>query len=356
MNSHTPRRSSSLSSCLSVAPCSAAARQPCRRSPAPRHPLAGGDGRVSPERPRSRKKASTDKGVTDTIRATLSDGTFTHDAQIQTVDIEKTVFEAGKASETNFKDTYRFNIGGYRLARLLGMNNVPMSVKRRVDSKDAAVTWWIDDVQFDEQGRLKQKPRQGPDPERTAKQIASRLRLRRADPEPDRNQGNLLWTKDWTLWLIDHTRAFRLGKDLMKPDQLIALRSRRCSTALRGLTFEAMDQGDGRRDEGRRADGRAGAARSHRQALRGPHRPARRSHRALYDVARTLAERLAPVEITAVIGAAAAISSADGHAAGKERAVEHARVDLHDAAAEARGDAPAAPACGRRRSRARPSA
>ena len=40
------------------------------------------------------------------------------------------MFEAGRASETNFKDTYRYNIGGYRLARLLGMNNVPMSVKR----------------------------------------------------------------------------------------------------------------------------------------------------------------------------------------------------------------------------------
>jgi len=36
----------------------------------------------------------------------------------------------------------------------------------------------------------------------------------------DRNAGNLLWTGDWKMWMIDHTRAFRLGKDLLKPQQL----------------------------------------------------------------------------------------------------------------------------------------
>ena len=196
------------------------------------------------------KKANINKGVTDTIRATLSDGRITHDAQIQTVDIEKTVFEAGRASEIDFKDTWRYNIGGYRLARLLGMDNVPMSVKRVIDNKDAAVTWWIDDVMFDEQGRLKQKSRQGPDPERTVKQIAIRLVFDELIQNRDRNQGNLLWTKDWTLWLIDHTRAFRLGKSLVKPDQLSRC-DRALLAALRTLTFDEMDKamGDVMRDD-----------------------------------------------------------------------------------------------------------
>jgi len=184
------------------------------------------------------------KGVTDTLRATLSDGRVIHDAQIQTVDIEQTVFTAGKNSETNFKDTYRYNIGGYQLARLLGMKNVPMSVLRRVDTKDAAVTWWIDDVQFDEEGRLKAAIKQGPDPQRTVKQISNRVVFDELIQNRDRNQGNLLWTKDWTLWLIDHTRAFRLGKELMKPDQLTRC-DRALFTALRGLTLEAMNQAMG---------------------------------------------------------------------------------------------------------------
>jgi hypothetical protein len=190
------------------------------------------------------KKARAKKGVTDTIRATLSDGRVTHDAQIQTVDIEKTVFAAGKASETNFKDTWRYNVGGYRLARMIGLNNVPMSVKRGVDGKDAAVTWWIDDVQFDEEGRLKQTPRQGPDPDRTAKQISTRLIFDELIQNRDRNQGNLIWTKDWTLWLIDHTRAFRLGKELMKPEQLTRA-DRGLLASLRTLDFDAMKKSMG---------------------------------------------------------------------------------------------------------------
>ena len=31
----------------------------------------------------------------------------------------------------------------------------------------------------------------------------------------DRNAGNIIWTSDWSMWLIDHTRAFRLGKELV---------------------------------------------------------------------------------------------------------------------------------------------
>jgi len=179
------------------------------------------------------------KGVTDTIRATLSDGRIRHDAQIQTVDIQKTVFEAGRATELNFKDTYRFNIGAYRLARLLGLNNVPMSVKRRYNGKDGAMTWWIDDVQFDESGRLKEKNILGPNAERTSKQVHVMRVFDEMIQNRDRNQGNIIWTKDWTLWMIDHTRAFRLGKELMKPDQLTRC-ERSLLEAMRKLTLEDL--------------------------------------------------------------------------------------------------------------------
>src|SRR5687768_15960442 len=184
-----------------------------------------------------RKGVST--GVTDTVQATLSDGRITHDASIQTVDIAQTVFQAGKASEVNFKDTYRFNIAAYRLARLLGLQNVPMSVERRFDGKPGAFTWWVNDVQFDEKGRLKEKSILGPNPDRTSKQVQVMRVFDELIQNRDRNQGNILWTKDWTLWMIDHTRAFRLGKELLKPDQL-----NRCERSLlegiRALTLERV--------------------------------------------------------------------------------------------------------------------
>ena len=113
-----------------------------------------------------------------------------------------------------------------------------MSVKRAIDNKNAAVTWWVDDVQFDEKGRTKQK-RWAP----TRSGRRNRFQVCVFDEliqNRDRNQGNLLWTKDWTLWLIDHTRAFRLGQILLKPEQPDALRSR----AARGIAH-AHPRGDG---------------------------------------------------------------------------------------------------------------
>jgi hypothetical protein len=41
------------------------------------------------------------------------------------------------------------------------------------------------------------------------------------------------------MWMIDHTRAFRLGRELMKPDQLTRC-ERSLLDGLRGLTREAV--------------------------------------------------------------------------------------------------------------------
>src|SRR5262245_11545510 len=49
-------------------------------------------------------------GVTASARATMTDGQVTHDVHIQNVDISQSVFEAGKSTELNFKDSYRYNI------------------------------------------------------------------------------------------------------------------------------------------------------------------------------------------------------------------------------------------------------
>ena len=176
--------------------------------------------------------------VTIARRATLVDGTFTHDAHIQFVEIERPASGAPGAVEPNFKDLWRYNIAAYRLARLLGMDNVPMSVERQVEGKRAAVTWWIDDVKMDEKERVRQKAT-GPNPGRTFLQIQVMRVFDELIQNQDRNQGNVLWTSDWKMWLIDHTRAFRWGKGLMKPDQLT-----RCERGLlgrmRGLTAESI--------------------------------------------------------------------------------------------------------------------
>jgi hypothetical protein len=178
-------------------------------------------------------------GVTGSRRATISDGRITHDVHIQTVDVAQSVFQSGRNTELNFKDSYRYNIAGYRVAQLIGLTTVPMSVERSVDGKLAAVTWWVDDVKMDEKGRLKDKTALGAEIVKTTKQIQIMRVFDELIQNRDRNQGNILWTSDWTLWLIDHTRAFRLGHDLLKPEQLSRI-ERGLLERLRAVTPESL--------------------------------------------------------------------------------------------------------------------
>jgi hypothetical protein len=188
-------------------------------------------------------KRDAGSGVTGSLRVTLSDGKLTHDAHVQSVDIAKPVFEAGQHTEVNFKDSYRFNIAGYRLARLLEINTVPMSVERNVDGKVAAVTWWVDDVKMNEKDRLTKKT-MGPDPLRTSNQIQLMHIWDELIQNRDRNMGNILWTGDWTMWMIDHTRAFRLGKELLKPADVTRC-DRGLLARLKALTDASIEEAVG---------------------------------------------------------------------------------------------------------------
>jgi hypothetical protein len=53
--------------------------------------------------------------------------------------------------------SYKFNIAGYRLARLIGIENTPVYIERKVGGKTCSVSWWVDDVMMDEADRKKKK-------------------------------------------------------------------------------------------------------------------------------------------------------------------------------------------------------
>ena len=156
------------------------------------------------------------KGVTGTVRATLTDGTLTHDAQIQTVDEQKAQYELPGSTEFNFRDSWKFNVAAYRVDRLIGLNMVPVSVSRSWRSKPGAFTWWIDDVLMDEGTRLKQNT-QPPNSAAWSEQMALLRMFDQLIYNIDRNMGNLLISSTWRLWAIDHTRAFRTHKTLKSP-------------------------------------------------------------------------------------------------------------------------------------------
>jgi len=162
------------------------------------------------------KSRGAGKGVTGSIRATMTDGTLTHDAHIQTIDETKREFRSATGTEFNFRDSWEFNVAAYKIDRLLGLNMVPVSVSRRWRNAAAAYTWWVDDVMMEEGDRLKKKT-QPPD----SAAWNDRMQLVRLFDQLiyniDRNLGNLLILNDWTIWAIDHTRAFRTHETLKTP-------------------------------------------------------------------------------------------------------------------------------------------
>jgi hypothetical protein len=186
------------------------------------------------------KTKTAAKGVTNSTQATLSDGTLTHDAHIQTVDEFKREFRSERGIEFDFRDSWSFNVAAYKLDRLIGLDMVPVSVSRSHRSARAAVTWWVDDVMMDEGGRLKKNLEAPPELAKYWYQQAYMMRMfDQLIYNTDRNLGNMLIAKDWRLWAIDHTRAFRKHTTLKTPGHVTRC-ERQMFEKMKALTFDLL--------------------------------------------------------------------------------------------------------------------
>mgnify|MGYP001031564571 FL=1 len=174
------------------------------------------------------------KGKTGISRLTLTDGRLTHDAAFQSVDIYKDLMRyADGRTEANFRDTYLFNLAAYELAKLVGLGDMmPVTVERKWKGKNGALTWWLD-FKLDEDMRSKDNI-QPPDPEAYNRQMLKILVFSDLVYDTDRNPGNVLITRDWRLWMIDFTRAFRLETELEDLGDLVRC-DRQLLEKLRGL-------------------------------------------------------------------------------------------------------------------------
>jgi hypothetical protein len=171
---------------------------------------------------------SAPSGVTDSTRATLRLGSFEHDAHIQTIDEKRNqVSFSGGDIDVDFRDSYRNNVAAYRLDRLLGLGMVPVTVVRSHQSRKAAFTWWVDDVLFTEKER-KSKKQRAPDLDSWNREMLVVHAFDELIYNVDRNLGNLLFDAAWRVWMIDHTRAFKIWDELGKPERL----GTRCPRAL----------------------------------------------------------------------------------------------------------------------------
>jgi hypothetical protein len=201
------------------------------------------------------------KGLNHTRKAMLTDGRRSHAAHIQSVNISLPLFRGKDGSEErDFQDTWKFNVAAWRLAKLLNLTYMtPACVARVVDAKPSSVCWWIDGVAMDERERL-QKHISPPDMAFWNQQMDTIRIFDQLIYNMDRSEENLLITRDWHAWMIDHTRSFRKYLTLRNPaaithctpELLRSLRALRRSDVERELspflTTEQIDAVMARRD------------------------------------------------------------------------------------------------------------
>jgi hypothetical protein len=177
------------------------------------------------------------KGVTSPARLTLSDGTLTHDAAFSRVNEHKPIMQfPGGRTELDFVDSYKYTLAANEIAELLGIEDmVPVTVEREWDHDMGALSWFLD-VMMEEGDRLK-KQITPPDAESWAKQQYTMRVFTQLVDDTDRNVGNILIDKDWKIYMIDFTRAFRRPHELRAP-QLLQRCDKNLLAHLRDLKVE----------------------------------------------------------------------------------------------------------------------
>lgn len=166
-------------------------------------------------------------GVTRSYRLTLSDGTLTHDAHFQPINERRSYKELDRGGEINFVDSYHYNIAAYELSKLLGLEDmVPVTVERSWNRRMGAMAWWLPTQMTEGKRREKKIP---PPDVNAFNALLENVRVFAAlTYDTDRwNPGNILIGKNWEVYMVDFSRAFRLYYDLPNPQELV-----RCSRDL----------------------------------------------------------------------------------------------------------------------------
>ncbi len=180
------------------------------------------------------------KGITHTSRLTLSDGTVTHDASFQPIDVHKATMQLASGTEINFVDSYKYNIAAYALAELLGMENMlPVYVERKWQGVTGSLSWWLP-AKMDEAERHKQHLT-APDADAWNNQMYKVRVFDQLISDSDPNLTNVLIGEDWKIWRIDFTRAFRLNKELKSPNELVRC-DRQLFEKLKALDANALTE------------------------------------------------------------------------------------------------------------------
>ncbi len=160
-------------------------------------------------------------GINRIYRVLLEkDGTQAR-AAFRHVKLEKSFHKPKRIGHTlrkSFRDDNIFELAAYRLSRLLGLRNVPPTVSRNIDGKNGTLQIWVERAMMEKERQQEKIP--PPVARDWINQWQIRVLFDNLIFNDDRNQGNILIDSNWKVWLIDHTRSFRLVRALPSPETI----------------------------------------------------------------------------------------------------------------------------------------
>ena len=164
------------------------------------------------------------KGSTGVLKVTLEqDGVRLHG-------VFRSVHEVyGKQRSTRpdrfaQRDSHLNEVAAYRVDRVLGLNRVPPTVRRRVNGRDGSIQLWVENARSETE-----RIEAGEVPADPTSLLYQKHVLRVFDAliyNFDRNTGNLLLDNGGKLWFIDHTRSFKRRPGLPDPGRLVVCERR----------------------------------------------------------------------------------------------------------------------------------
>ncbi len=128
--------------------------------------------------------------------------------------ILRTSFEHKYTPGGGFVDSYMSELAAYRLALLLGLDNVPPVVRR----KGGSMQIWIEKATTD---AARRKAGEEPsDPSGFQRQLMDMYIFDNLIANTDRNPGNIVIDSHGKVWFIDQTRSFAGQTELRYPDKI----------------------------------------------------------------------------------------------------------------------------------------
>ena len=163
------------------------------------------------------------EGINNPLKVLLEKDGVQMYAVFRDVHVERSEMKLSDGStKFFFRDEAIYECAAYQLSKLLGLDNVPPTVKRKVGGKKGTLQAWVEDVTTEKAMKKNNEkpPAGGIDRWRWMMQWQTIHLFDNLVYNEDRNRGNVLIEPDWKLWMIDHTRAFRRWKELQYPEKV----------------------------------------------------------------------------------------------------------------------------------------